>query len=237
MLLKTGAAAGNRTARSELAAEFLGSMFLVAAAVSSMILFSAVFEAPKSVAVLANAVAVAFVLCALIEMFGPVSGAHFNPVVTMAMALERKIGAPKAALFMLFQFAGGVAGTVLSRLMFLGETGALLSVSGTARNGHAFYGEIIGTFVLVLAVLVLAKAGSDKTSIVVGFLVGGQILSTSSTMFANPQVTVARMLTDTAAGIRPADGLAFIAMQIAGALLASAVYRLVFAGKAKGGKA
>ena len=217
--------------KSRLCAEFLGSMFLVMASISSMILFTAVFDAPKSTAVFANAIAVAFALCALIEMFGPISGAHFNPVVTMVMLFEKKIGAFQAALFILFQFAGGIVGTVLSHLMFLGDVGALLSVSDNIRNEYIFFGEIFGTFILVLAILLLVKAGSNKISIVVGFLVGGQLMSTSSTMFANPQVTVARMLTNTAAGIRPIDGLVFIAMQTIGTLLAYAVYRFVFARK------
>lgn len=217
-----------RISSGKIAAEFLGSMFLVMAAVSSMILFTAVFDAPKSIAVLANAIAVAFVLCALIEIFSPISGAHFNPVVTMTMMFEMKIGKLKAALFVLLQLVGGIAGTVLSHLMFLDEIGALLSVSDTVRNEYVFFGEIFGTFILVLAILLLVKTGSNKISIVVGFLVGGQLMSTSSTMFANPQVTVARMLTNTAAGIRPIDGLVFIIMQIIGALLAYGVYRFMF---------
>jgi glycerol uptake facilitator-like aquaporin len=213
---------------SELISELIGSMFLVMAAVSSMILFTSVFEAPKSIAVIANAISVAFVLCALIEMFAPISGAHFNPVVTVVMLLEKKIGASKAALFVLFQFAGGIAGTMLGRLMFLGEVGVLLSVSENVRNGYVFYGEIFGTFILVFTILMLVKTGSNKISLIIGFLVGGQLMATSSTMFANPQVTVARMFTNSAAGIRPIDGLIFIVMQIIGALLAYAVYKLIF---------
>ena len=215
----------------ELVAEFLGSMFLVMAAVASMIMFTEVFRATKAVAVLANAIAVAFVLCALIEMFGPISGAHFNPVVTMVMLFEKKIGAVKAALFILFQFAGGITGTALSRLMFLDDVGSILAISDNVRNEYVFFGEIFGTFILVLAILLLVKVGSDKISIIVGLLVGGQLMSTSSTMFANPQVTVARMFTNTVSGIRPIDGLIFIAMQIIGALLAYTIYRLVFANK------
>ena len=213
----------------EIVAEFLGSMFLVMAAVASMIMFAEIFEATKAVAVLANAIAVAFVLCGLIEMFGGVSGAHFNPVVTMVIFFEKKIRPTKAALFMLFQFVGGITGTALSRLMFLDAVGPVLAVSDNVRNDFMFFGEIFGTFILVLAILLLVKAGSNKISIIVGLLVGGQLMSTSSTMFANPQVTVARMLTDTTSGIRPADGAIFIIMQITGALLAYAVYRLVFA--------
>jgi glycerol uptake facilitator-like aquaporin len=90
-----------QTTTGELFAEFFGSMFLVMAAISSMILFTSVFEANKGIAVLANAIAVAFVLCALIEIFGSISGAHFNPVVSMVMILEKKIGKSKAALFIL----------------------------------------------------------------------------------------------------------------------------------------
>jgi len=217
--------------KDELIAEFLGSMFLVMAAVSSMILFTTVFEAPKSIAVVANAIAVAFVLCALIEVFGSISGAHFNPVVTMVMLFEKRIGALKALTFVAVQFIGGITGTALSRLMFLGDVGVILSVSDNIRNEYVFFGEIFGTFILVFSILLLVKTGSNKISIVVGFLVGGQLMSTSSTMFANPQVTVARMFTNTAAGIRPIDGIVFIAMQIIGALLAYAVYRLVFAKK------
>jgi len=220
-----------RNSLAELVAEYIGSMFLVMAAISSMILFTSIFESTKSVAVLANAIAVAFVLCALIEMFGSISGAHFNPVVTLVMTLEKKIGASKAVAFMLVQIAGGITGTVVSRLMFLGEVGSMMAVSDTVRNGYVYFGEIAGTFILVLAILMLVKVRSNKLSIIVGFLVGGQLLSTSSTMFANPQVTIARMFTNSAAGIRPIDGLVFIVMQVIGALLAYAVYRLIFAKK------
>jgi len=212
----------------ELIAEFIGSMFLVMAAISSMIMLTVVLEVPKGTAVFANALVVAFVLSALIEMFGSISGAHFNPVVTMVMVFEKRASVYKAFLYMLFQLAGGVSGTIVSHLMFYNEVGALFSVSDNVRNGSAFFGEIIGTFILILAILLLVKTGSKKISIMVGFLVGGQVMSTSSTMFANPQVTIARMFTNTISGIRPTDGLIFILMQMIGALLAYAVYKLVF---------
>jgi len=202
-------------------------MFLVMAAVSPMILFANVLESGYGIALIANALAVAFVLCALIEIFGPVSGAHFNPLVTMMMVFEKKIRIAKAAAFVLCQFAGGIAGTAASRIMFFHEAGAVLAISQNVRNEYVFFGEVFGTFILVLAVLMLAKAGSTKTPIVIGFLVGGQAMATSSTMFANPQVTVARMLTTTPAGIRPADGAVFIIVQFSGALLAYAMYRIL----------
>jgi len=218
----------NRALIRELSAEFIGSLFLVMAAVASMILFTSVYEADKSIAVFTNAITVTFVLCALIEIFGPISGAHFNPVVTMTMMLEKKLPISKGFLYMLLQFAGGITGTVLSHLMFLDEVGVLLAVSNNVRNGYVFIGEIIGTFILILAILLLVKAKSGKISIIIGLLVGGQIMATSSTMFANPQVTVARMLTNSAAGIRPIDGLIFILMQAIGTLMAYGVYKLIF---------
>jgi len=215
----------------ELAAELLGSMFLVMAAVSPMIMFTEVLDAPRGVALLANAIAVAFVLCALIEIFKRISGAHFNPVVTMVMLLEKRVGGPKAALFVAIQFAGGLIGMIFSHLMFLDEVGSVLAISDNVRNGHVLISEIFGTFILVLAILLLVKAKSSKISIIIGLLVGGQVVSTSSTMFANPQVTVARMFTESLVGIRPIDGMVFIVMQVVGALTAYVVYRLVFAKK------
>ena len=211
----------------ELLAEFLGSMFLVTAAISPIIMFGLVFESDKGIAIIANALTVAFVLFALIEIFGPISGAHFNPVVTFIMTLEKKINAGKAALFMLVQFAGGIAGTILTHVMFFDEVGALLYISGNERSGYQYVGEIVGTFILILVILLLVRSKSSKTSIAIGLLVGGQLMATSSTMFANPQVTIARMLTDTPSGIRPSDASIFILMQFTGALLAYVIYRLL----------
>ena len=214
--------------KSQLCAEFLGSMFLVMAAVSSMLLFTTTFSPYIGIAAFVNFIAVTFVLCALIEIFGPISGAHFNPVVTMIMLLDNKIDTSKAALYVLFQFVGGIAGTILSHLMFFGQLSFLLSVSTNVRNDYMFFAEIFGTFILILAIMLLVKHKSGKSSIIIGLLVGGQAMSTSSMMFANPQVTVARMFTDTASGIRPQDGLVFIIMQIIGALLAYIVYKFIF---------
>ncbi|MCL2545721.1 MAG: aquaporin [Oscillospiraceae bacterium] len=217
-----------RTTRTELTAEFLGSMSLVMAAVASMIFFVYVLDSHKSIALLANAIAVAFVLMALIEMFSAISGAHFNPVVTIIMTLDKRIGAKKAVFFILAQMAGGLAGTAVTHLMFWDEVGVVFAVSQNVRS-HAYFGEVIGTFILILAILMLIKAKSTHIPMMVAFLVGGQLIATSSTMFANPQVTIARMLTATTSGIRPTDALVFIAMQVIGAVLAYAVYQFAFA--------
>ena len=222
----------SRPLRQQLAAEFLGSAILIMAAVAPMIFFTYVLESSKGVALLANAIAVAFVLCVLIEMFAPISGAHFNPVVTLIMLIDIKIKGRVAALFVLVQIIGGIVGIGLVHLMFHSEVGAVVAVSENMR-GYAILGEAVGTFILLLAILVLNINKSMHIPLMIGFLVGGQIMATSSTMFANPQVTIARMLSPTAVGIRPIDALLFIAMQIAGAVLAYVVYRLVFSKQTK----
>jgi len=219
----------NKIYAGQLAAEFIGSMFLVMAGMASLILMTTVFGAEGYVAVIVNAMAVGFTLIAVIEMFGPVSGAHINPVVTLIWLLDKKITMKKAAAYIPFQFAGGLAGTMFGHLMFYDDIGVLFTISETQRNGFIFVGEIIGTFILILAILLLLKACSQKGSVVVGLLVAGQLLATSSTMFANPQLTVARMFTATGVGIRPIDGLGFVVMQVIGALLAYGVYKLLFA--------
>jgi len=211
-----------------LAAEFIGSLFLVVAAVSPIILFTMVFETHIGIALIANAIAVAWVLFALIEMFGSISGAHFNPVVTMVMVLNKKIDCLKAGMYVLVQIAGGISGIIVTHLMFLGDVEYLIAVSDKVRTDYKYFSEIVGTFILVFAILLLVKLKSARIPIVVSFLVGGMVMSTYSTMFANPQVTIARMFTNTASGIRPLDGLIFIAMQIIGALLAFLVYKLLF---------
>ncbi|MCL2355536.1 MAG: aquaporin [Defluviitaleaceae bacterium] len=215
----------------QLFAEFSGSMLLVTAAVASMILFDIVLDAAPEISLIANAITVTFVLCALIEIFAPVSGAHFNPAVTLAARLNKKITTPKAIMYAFVQFAGGVFGILLSHLMFLDEIGSIFAVSETARGNYMYIGEIVGTFILILAILLLTARKSDKASIIIGLLVGGQIMATSSTMFANPQVTFARIFTATASGIRPFDAAIFIAMQIVGTISAFLVYKFIFSAK------
>ena len=207
---------------SALLAEFLGSVFLVMAAVSPMILLA---NSPPGVALFANAVAVAWVLFALIEIFAPLSGAHFNPVVTVVLGFENKMGATKAAAYIVVQIFGGVVGIIFTHLMFFREVGAVLAVSTNPRQ--EYFSEILATFILMLAILLLVEMKSTKSALVVGLLVGGQVLATSSTMFANPQVTIARMLTAIQPGIRPLDGLAYIAAQFAGGVLAYGVFRVL----------
>jgi glycerol uptake facilitator-like aquaporin len=200
--------------------EFLGSMFLVIAAVAPMILFVEVFKTDIAIAVLADAIAVGFVLFALIEIFGPICTSFFNPVVTMALAINKEISYQKAIGFIVSQILGGIAGVISVHLMFFNEIPKIIFVSSILRNGGNYFAEFIGTFILVLAIFSLVHQKSDRVSLIVGLLVGGMVLSTSSTMFANPQVTIARIFTYSSAGIRPLDAILFIIMQIIGAYLA-----------------
>ena len=216
-----------------LVAEFFGSMLLVMSAIGSMIMFTVVLDSPKSIALIGNAIAVGFVLSALIEMFAPISGSHFNPVVTMIMWLDKKVDSLQAILFGLVQILGGVIGTLVTHLMFFDEKGGILFISENIRNGSRYFSEFLATFILLLVILMLAKTKSNKISLFIGLFVGGQIMITSSTMFANPQVTIARIFTSSVSGIRPVDGLVFVFMQIIGALVAYGVYKLIFEQKIK----
>lgn len=205
--------------------EFIGSMFLVIAAVAPIILFVEILKAPLYIAVVADALAVGFVLFALIEIFSPICTAYFNPAVSLSMAINKEITWLMAFRYSFFQILGGLVGVILAHLMFYDTISIVAEVSTITRSGDAYLGEILGTFILVLCIFSLGHQKSDRTSLVVGLLVGGMLLSTSSTMFANPQVTIARMFTYSDAGIRLIDGAIFILMQFIGAILAVTVWK------------
>ncbi len=213
---------------AQVLSEYLGSAFLVMAAISPIILFNRVLNAGVALAVLADALGVGTILFALIEIFGPVSGAHFNPAVTLAALVCGMMSWRRAALYIIMQIAGGLTGMMFSHLMFYHEMPRLIAVSEVTRAGGNYFAEIFGTFILILAILLLVQSRSKKISLVVGLLVGGELIATSSTMFANPQVTLARMFTYSAAGVKPLDGMAFILMQLIGAVLAVFVFRTVY---------
>ena len=200
--------------------EFIGSMFLVIAAVSPMILFLEVLGSSLAVAVVADAFAVGFVLFALIEMFGPICTAYFNPAVSFAMAINKEIRWIEAARYSFFQIIGGITGVVLTHLMYYDSLPKIIEISLIERSGGAYLGEILGTFILVLCIMSLVHQQSNRTSLIVGFLVAGMLLATSSTMFANPQVTIARIFTYSAAGIRVLDAMVFIILQFIASVLA-----------------
>jgi glycerol uptake facilitator-like aquaporin len=200
-------------------------MFLVIAAISPVILFHEILKSNIALAVLADALAVGFILFALIEIFSPICTAFFNPAVSIALAIDGKLKWKQAIVYSVNQVLGGLTGLLISHLMFYHQIPKLLQVSNITRSGGTYVAEFLGTFLLVLAIFSLVEQKSNKTALVVSLLVSGMLLATSSTMFANPQVTLARMFTYSIAGISPFDGPLFIIMQNLRAVFAVFVWK------------
>lgn len=213
--------------RRELLAEFLGSFFLTTAAITPMILFPEILNSGLGLAVLADALAVGVVLSVLIDMFESISGAHFNPIVTIMMTQLDKVPSRKAGEYIIVQLLGGFAGLLCSHLMFFHEPFKLIQISEVYRGGGSYLGEIIGTLILLLAILIFRKNENPRIGLNVGILVGGQLLATSSTMFANPMITLMRTFTYSAAGIRPSDSAVFILMQFIGLGLTLFIWKII----------
>ena len=202
-----------------LAAEALGTALLVAAVVGSGIMADRMTD-DTALVLLANTIATGAALIMLITIFSPVSGAHFNPVVTLVMVLRGELPATHAVPYIVAQCAGGIAGTLLAHAMF---DLPLLQLSTTIRTGPSqWLAESIATFGLILAILGAINARANMAITVAAYITAAYWF-TASTSFANPAVALARALTDTFAGIRPADLPGFILAQIAGALLAAAL--------------
>jgi len=214
----------------KLLAEFVGSAILVVAAISPTILAYNVLQAALPLAVLFDAIAVAFVLFMLIETLGPVSGCHINPAVTITMMVTKATDVGTGIRYIVVQIVGGLVGTISSHLMFYHLEPVLFTISSVERPGGCYFAEFLGTFLLLMTIYACTKNDSKLTSLVVGLLVGGFLLTTSSTMFANPQVTIARIFTYAIAGIRPIDALFFIMAEIFGALTAAWISRYLYFG-------
>jgi glycerol uptake facilitator-like aquaporin len=206
------------SAAQRLAAEALGTGLLVAAVVGSGIMAEALAEGNAALALLCNTIATGAILYVLITALGPVSGAHFNPAVTLVFALRGEIGRTAAFAFAAAQAVGGIAGTLLSHAMF---DQALFQVSSHARAGPAqWLSEAVAAFALILAILGTLRARPGAVPASVALVIVAAYWFTASTAFANPAVTLARSLSDSFAGIAPADAPAFIAAQLAGAVIA-----------------
>lgn len=205
-----------------LAAEFIGTAFLLLAVVGSGIMAERLCGGNLGLALLANAVATGGALVALILAFGPISGAHFNPAVTLADAWQG--GLPWRAVpgYACAQVAGAVAGTALADGMFG------LPLFFASHHAHAgapiLVSEFVATFGLLCVIWGCVRARPAATPFAVAAYIVGAYWFTPSTSFANPAVTIARSLTDTFAGIRPADAPAFIVVQLAGAFAATAAF-------------
>lgn len=201
-----------------LAAEFLGTALLLAGVVGSGIMAQRLSQGNDAVALLANALATGFLLPVLILLFAPHSGAHFNPVVSLAEALSKRLHARTLAAYAVIQTAGAIAGVWLAHAMFAEP---LLQTSTRVRTGGAqWLAECVATFGLLLIILQRRRFPAHALPWMIGAYIAAAYWFTASTSFANPAVTLARALTDTFAGIRPADALAFIAAQLVGALAA-----------------
>jgi glycerol uptake facilitator-like aquaporin len=199
----------------KIGAEFLGSLLLTATVVGSGVMGESLSGGNIGLALLINTIATAGILFVLINALGPVSGAHFNPAVSLVMALKRELGAGLLAAYFVAQIAGCCAGAVLAHALF--EL-PLLQVSDHVRSGGAqFLSEGAATFALLFCILMVSR---EAIPAAVALTITAGYLWTSSTSFANPAITIARTLTDTFSGIRPADAPGFIAAQFGGALTA-----------------
>jgi len=206
-----------------LAAEGVGTALLLAAVVGSGIMGERLAGGSAAIALLANTIATGSTLVALILTFGPVSGAHFNPAVTIADASQHGLPWRDVPPYIAAQLAGGVAGVSVAHLMF-GE--ALLQVSQRVRAGSAqLFSEFVATFGLLAIIWGCSRRRPESVPMAVGLYITGAYWFTASTSFANPAVTVARALTNTFAGIRPADAPGFIAAQLVGAVIATLFFR------------
>jgi glycerol uptake facilitator-like aquaporin len=204
-----------------LAAEFLGTCLLIATVVGSGIMAEALAGGNVAVALLGNTLPTGAILVVLITMLGPISGAHFNPAVSLVFAMRREIAPGTAVAYSATQIAGGLAGILVAHLMFSEE---LLQQSTKIRSGGGqWFAEFVATFGLVLTILATRKARESAVAMSVGLYITAAYWFTASTSFANPAVTIARSFTDSFAGIRPVDAPLFIVAQLAGALVASTV--------------
>lgn len=213
-----------------LLAEFLGTGLLVTVVVGSGIAAQQLSPHDVGLQLLENSTATAFGLAVLILVFGPVSGAHFNPVVSLAdWFLRRRAGGltlGEVAAYVLVQVAGGIGGSLLANAMF--SAGVQLSDKHRASSGHLL-GEVVATFGLL--VLIFALVRTERAALVapaVGAYIGGAYWFTSSTSFANPAVTIGRIFSDTFAGIAPASAGPFVIAQLLGTVIAVPVIQLLF---------
>ena len=204
-------------------AEALGTFFLLAAVVGSGIMAERLANGNTALALLANTVATGAALVALIISFAQISGAHFNPVVTLSFALRHDLSWSEVPVYVLAQLAGGIGGVMAANLMF-GLPAVFLSHQ--SRTGMA---QLFSEFIATLGLLSVILAASRSTIAVVAIAVGAYISSaywfTASTSFANPAVTFARSLSDTFTGIRPVDTPGFVLAQLAGGIVATVLFR------------
>jgi glycerol uptake facilitator-like aquaporin len=205
----------------KLAGEFIGTAFLLATVVGSGIMAERLADGNVAIALLGNTIPTGAILYVLITVFGPVSGAHFNPAVTLVFALKRDMASRSAMAYVTAQVAGGILGVIAAHGMF---EAPIWQYSAHVRTGPAqWLAEFIATFGLLATIFGALKAKGQPVALAVGLYITAAYWFTASTSFANPAVTIARSLTDTFSGIRPEDMPWFIIAQLLGAVAALVV--------------
>jgi glycerol uptake facilitator-like aquaporin len=202
-----------------LAAEAIGTAFLLAAVVGSGIMGETLAGGNVAIALLGNTISTGAILVVLILMLGPISGAHFNPAVTISFLVQGHISARDALAYMSTQIAAAILGAWLAHLMF--EAPLFMLSEKIRTGGGQWVAEIVATFGLVATIIACIRHRADAVPYAVGLYITSAYWFTASTSFANPAVTIARTLTNTFSGIRPPDAPLFIVCQIIGALLAT----------------
>ena len=211
------------TRGQRLGAELLGTALLLATVIGSGIMGERLAGGNVAIALLGNTIPTGAMLVVLITMLGPISGAHFNPAVTMTFLVRKEIEPAEAGGYIAVQIVGAVLGVIAAHLMF---DESLLQVSTKVRAGPAqWFSEWVATFGLVVTILLTLRANRAAVPMAVGLYITAAYWFTASTSFANPAVTVARALSNTFAGIRPLDVAPFIVAQLIGAIVALYVCR------------
>ena len=209
------------TNRAQLLAEFLGTGALVCTVVGSGIMAENLAGGNIAVALLGNTIPTGAILFVLITMLGPISGAHFNPAVTLAFTIRKELAVPKAVQFVAVQIAGGILGCLLANYMFELD---VFQISEKVRTGPSqWVSEITATVGLLLTIFVCLKSKPDAIPAAVGLYITAAYWFTSSTSFANPAVAISRIFSNTFAGIQPMDAAFFILCQIIGVFVALAI--------------
>jgi glycerol uptake facilitator-like aquaporin len=209
-----------------LAAEALGTAFLLTAVVGSGIMGERLADGNIAIALLANTIATGTALSVLISIFGPISGAHFNPAVTLYFALRGEISPTHAALYIIGQMIGAIAGVYTAHAMFAMP---ILEVSEKFRDGPAqWFSEFVATFGLLLTIAGAIRYASNAVAYLVGLYIASAYWFTASTSFANPAVTIARSLTNSFAGIAPHSVPCFVAAQFAAGIAGFVVCAWLF---------
>jgi glycerol uptake facilitator-like aquaporin len=211
--------------KTKLISETVGTLFLLLIVVGSGIMGENLTE-NKGVVLLANSIATAFGLIVLIWTFGPYSGAHFNPVVSIVMMFLGKLTKQDMLFYVLCQLIGGVLGVIFANMIFDLD---IISISENKRlTSGIFISEVIATFGLLITILLVGKQKTEMVAPAVGLYIGAAYWFTSSTSFSNPAVTIARTLSNTFTGIIPSDVIPFIFAQLIGTLIVYFIYKHVY---------